>query len=132
VQRVDAALLDGQFLPARGLDRADQPVVLAFVAQIGQRGVVGVGVGVQRGQQLGMGAGAGGVVLAAGPHVGGPQRPPVGRGDHLDVAAVVMVLARPPQGHPGVGPSARDRSVRISAHPRMPTAPSFAGVAGGR
>src|SRR3712207_6945562 len=50
-------------------------------------------------QRLGMGAQRGGVVLAAGPYVRGPDRPAVGGGDDLHVAAVGGVLARPPQVH---------------------------------
>jgi hypothetical protein len=51
--------------------------------------------------KVGIGAGGGGVVLAAGAHVGGgPRGPAVGGRDDLDVAAGVAVLARPPQIHP--------------------------------
>lgn len=42
-------------------------------------------------------ASAGGVVLAARPDAGYPDRESVGVGEHLDVPAVVFVLARPPQ-----------------------------------
>jgi hypothetical protein len=50
-----------------------------------------------RRHQTGRALGAGGVVFAAGPDGGDPQRPPVGVGEHLQVAAVVLVLAGPPQ-----------------------------------
>ncbi len=43
VQCTDSPLGVGQLVPGRGLDRAGQPLVLAFVAQIGQHGVVEVG-----------------------------------------------------------------------------------------
>src|SRR5512135_724053 len=62
-----------------------------------------------------MGPGAGDIVLAAGPDVGDPPWPSIRRGHDLDVAAVAMVLARPPQIHrPAVdlvGPAALQRSV---------------------
>ena len=69
------------------------------VAQIGQHRVLRVGPGAERGEQAGMGAGTGDVVLAARAHGGGPQRPAVRRGHHLHVPAVVMMLARPQQIH---------------------------------
>lgn len=53
-------------------------------------------------------------MLAARPHLRGPQRPAVGGGDDLDVAAGRGVLARPPQVHPPLEPGAEQRSVRIS------------------
>ncbi len=83
VQQVDAALVRGQ--PALGgvLDRGGQRVAFAFVTQVGQRGVLGVGPLGQGRQCLGVGTQGGGVVLAAGPDVGGPDRPAVGRGDDL-------------------------------------------------
>jgi hypothetical protein len=65
----DGALLDAERLrPAwlRGLlDRADHAGVLAEVAQIGQRDVLGVDPLVGSVEQPGVGAGAGHVVLAA-------------------------------------------------------------------
>jgi hypothetical protein len=48
-----------------------------------------------------IGAGGAHVVLSAGTHVGGPTGPSVRSGDDLDVPAVLVVLAAPPQGHPG-------------------------------
>jgi hypothetical protein len=63
-------------------------------------------------------AGAGGVVLAAGPHRGDPDRPAVRSGDDLHVAAMVLVLPRPPEvcavgarGCDAVG--ADDRAVQV-------------------
>jgi hypothetical protein len=44
-----------------------------------------------------MGAHGGGVVLPAGLHAGGPDRPAVRRVVDLDVAAVLVVFARPLQ-----------------------------------
>lgn len=68
-----------------------------LVAEVGRGGdVEGVGKPVQGGDQA-VGTGAGGVVLAAGPDRRDPERPAVGCGNDLDVAAVVRVLARPPQ-----------------------------------
>ena len=67
--------------------------------------------GADLGEQVGVGAGGGGVVLAARAHVGGPQRPAVRGGDDLDVAAVMVVLARPPQIHPGGRAGVWSRSV---------------------
>src|SRR5689334_18409989 len=78
VQHVESALIDAQLLAAglAGLvDRAHQPLVLALVAQVGQCDVLVVGPGVERGQQPGVGAGAGDVVLTAGTHARDPQRP---------------------------------------------------------
>src|SRR5262249_19165898 len=60
-----------------------------------------IGGGGQGGQDLGGGAQGSGVVLAAGPHIGGPDRPAVRHRDDLYVAAVVGVLARPPEVHAG-------------------------------
>ena len=48
-----------------------------------------------------MGAGAGCVLFAAGAYIRDPQGRAVGGGEDLDVAAVLVVLARPPQVHPG-------------------------------
>ena len=121
VQQVHGALIGGQ--PAAGglLDRRGQRRPFALVAQVGQHGVGLVGPLGQQRQRLGVGAQRGGVVLAAGAHVRGPDRPAVGGGDDLDVAAVGGMLARPPQIHPpvrpsprAVGPGTRTRSVRIS------------------
>jgi hypothetical protein len=68
-----------------------------LVAEVGQGGDVGgVGEPVQGGDQA-VGTGAGGVVLAAGPDRRDPERSAVGCGNDLDVAAVVLALARPPQ-----------------------------------
>ena len=50
------------------LDRAEEAGVLAFVAEVGERDVLSVGPGVEYREQVGMGAGAGGVVLAARPY----------------------------------------------------------------
>lgn len=47
-------------------------------------------------QQAGRGAGARDVVFTTGPDIGCPYRPPIGSGQHLDIAAVMTVLARPP------------------------------------
>jgi hypothetical protein len=65
-------------------------VGFAFVAQVGQGGQVRRGQGDHR--QDAVVAQAGGVMLTAWPYVGGPQRPAVGGGDDLDVAAVVVVV----------------------------------------
>ena len=65
-----------------------------------------------------LGADGRGVVLTAWAHVGGPQRPPVGGRDDLDVAAVVAMLARPPQVYAGFGPGVAIRSVAINVPSR--------------
>ncbi|GAA1656868.1 hypothetical protein GCM10009679_72740 [Saccharothrix algeriensis] len=92
VQPVELALVVGE-LPAGGfLDRHDEHV-LAFVAQVGQGGQVIAGLLAERGQHLFVFAQAGGVVFAAGTYLGGPDRPPVGGGRDLDVAAMVVVFA---------------------------------------
>jgi hypothetical protein len=75
--------------------------------------MLGVGLVAERVEQSIVGAGAGGVVLPAGPDRGGPQGPAVRTGHDLDVPAVMVVLARPPQVHPQGGPVAFERSVRI-------------------
>ena len=56
----------------------------------------------------------GGVVLASGADVGGPQRPAVGCGDDLHVPAVVGVMPDHHRSTPAVGPRPRQRSVSIS------------------
>ena len=73
------------------LERDDDGVGFAFVAEVGQGTQVGSdgGEGVE---QTGVGPQAGGVVFPAGPHPGGPQRPAVRGGQDLDIAAVVRVL----------------------------------------
>ena len=101
MQHVDRALFGGRGDPAGVLDRAGHAGVLALVAQVGEDRVALVGPGGERVEQTVMGPGAGGVVLAAWAHRGGPQRPSVRGSDHLDVRAVMVVLARPPQVHPG-------------------------------
>jgi hypothetical protein len=128
VQRVDRALLDGRLHPTGGLDRAGQPGVLALVAQIGQHRVLGVGPVGERVEQSGMGAGAGGVVLAARSDRRRPQRPAIRGGDDLHVPAVAGVLSRPPEIHSGgrtdgFGPVGADHGavevhVGVSGHPR--------------
>jgi len=63
---------------------------------------------------------AGGVVLTAWTHVGGPQRPPVRGRDDLDVAAVVvMQLPDHHRSTPGVGPGVATRSVAIGVPSRL-------------
>ena len=86
--------------PVGLLDRDTQDLGLAFVAQVGQAEPTVVDPGADLGEQVGVGAGGGGVMLAARTHVGGPQRPAVRGGDDLDVPAVMVMLARPPQIHP--------------------------------
>jgi hypothetical protein len=81
------------------LDGDGDRIGFAFVTQISQDGEVFAGPGGECGQDLGVRAQGGGVVLASGTDVGGPQRPAVGCGDDLDVPAVVGVFARPPQIH---------------------------------
>ncbi len=95
------------------LERHGDRVGLALVAQITQSAQVIGSVG-ESGQDLGVDAYRGGVVLPARPNVGSPDRPAVGDGDHLDVAAVVIVLARPPQIHSRGGSGVRQRSVSTS------------------
>src|SRR3954462_3916668 len=106
MERVDGELIGGQRPAGELLDRGGQRGLLALVAQIAEGGVVVVGPLDQCRQQLGVGAQRGGVVFPAGPHARGPDRPAVGGGQHLDVAAVGGVLARPPQVHPQLGPAA--------------------------
>lgn len=87
-------LITGQGRVRGLLDWMAQGGVEVRLAQLGERGqAVLVHGALQRSQQIGLGPGAGGVVLAA----GGPQRPPVRGGQHLNGAAVVFVLARPPE-----------------------------------
>ena len=68
VQRVDGALVDGERAAPGPLDRRDQHISFAFVAQVGQHGVDLVGPLGQQRQRLGVGTQRGGVVLPAGPH----------------------------------------------------------------
>jgi hypothetical protein len=114
VQQVDGALVVGQRRVGGLLDWRGQRRPLTLVAEIGQGDVLGVGPLGQQRQRLGMGAQRGGVVLATRPHRRGPDRPAVGRGDDLDVAAVSGVLARPPQvdlAARSVGPGGRAGNV---------------------
>ncbi len=94
-------LADGE--PADGglLDRDADRGGFAFVAQVGQGGQVRRGQG-ERWQDV-MVTDAGGVVLTALSHLGGPQWPAVGGGDDLDIAARVVMFSGPPQVHPGGG-----------------------------
>ena len=68
------------------LERHGDGFGLAFVAEVAQRPEFVADV-VQHREDLFVGAQSGGVVLASGAYVGGPDRPPVGNGDDLDVAA---------------------------------------------
>ena len=69
-------LLLDQEQPAvlRSLERDGDRIGEAVVAQIAEGAQVCTGVG-EGGQDLGVGACGGGVVFAAGPYVGGPDRP---------------------------------------------------------
>jgi hypothetical protein len=77
------------------LERPGDGVGFALVAQIAEGAEVTAGRG-KSGQDLGVGAHRGGVVLTAGSYLRSPDRPAVRRGDDLDVAAVVGVLASTP------------------------------------
>jgi hypothetical protein len=66
VQGLDGALIGGEFGAGAVFDRAGQPRVLAFVAQISEYGVVGVGPVVEGVEQPGVRAGAGDVVWTRG------------------------------------------------------------------
>src|SRR3954468_6079934 len=94
------ALVLGQGPVGGSLDRGGDGGPFALVAQVAEGGVVLVGPLGQQRQHVGVGAQRGGVVLAAGPHARGPDRPAVGNGHDLHVAAVGRVLARPPTGPP--------------------------------
>lgn len=78
--------------------------------------------------RAGVGLGAGGVVLTTGTHLKGPDRPPVGGGHHLDVAAVMLMFSRPPKvravgagrAHPvGAHQGAVQVQVRESGRPQV-------------
>jgi hypothetical protein len=93
-------LVRGQLATGGFLDRDAEDLGLAFVAQIGQPVLPVVDPGGDLGEQVGVGAGGGGVVLAARAYRRGSQRPAVGGGDDLDVPTVMAVLPAPPQIHP--------------------------------
>ena len=80
----------------------------AFVGQVSQAHLPITDAQGDQFEQLGVGLGGGQVVFPPGAHVGGPQRPAVGGGDDLDVSAVMLVLAAPPQVHAGGGAGSVD------------------------
>ena len=61
-------LVDGQLAVGGFLDRDAEQIGLAFVAQVGQAEVAVGAPGGDLVEQVGVGAGGGGVVLAAGAH----------------------------------------------------------------
>ena len=67
-----------------------------------------------------VGAYRGGVVFSAGPHREGPDRPAIGHGDELEVAAVVVVFAGPARLDARGGSRVRHWSVSTSL-PSMPS-----------
>ena len=101
VDGVISLLINSQ-LPALGfLERDLEDVGFAFVAEVGQAQLAITDPRGDQLQQIGVGAGGGGVVFTARAYVRGPQRPAVRGRDDLDVSAVVLVFPAPPQVHPG-------------------------------
>src|SRR5512143_1745877 len=105
---VEGLLVHGQRAALGFLERDLEDVGFAFVAQVGQAHLPVTDPQGDQVDQVGVGAGGRQVVFAAGAYVGGPQRPAVGGGDDLDVPAVVLVLAAPPQVDAGGGAGSVD------------------------
>lgn len=94
---VERLLPDGEFAVLGLLEGVTEAVAGVLVARVGQGGDVREGCElVERGVQP-VGAGAGGVVFAAGVDGWDLDRSAVGGGDGLDVAAVVLVFSGPSQ-----------------------------------
>jgi hypothetical protein len=103
VDGVVGLLVLGKF-PAGGfLGREAEEVGFTLVAEVGQGQATVLDPVGDALQENGVGAGSGGVVLASGPHIGGPQRPSVRGRKYLDVPAVVFVLPTPPEIDSGRG-----------------------------
>jgi hypothetical protein len=96
------------------LDGNGDRVGLALIAEIAKNAPLIAGPFGKGGQHFRVGAQRGGVVFTAGPDLRCPQRPAVGRGEDLDVAAMVVVFARPPQIDLHRWPRSRQRSVSIN------------------
>ncbi|GAA5179076.1 hypothetical protein GCM10023322_07970 [Rugosimonospora acidiphila] len=97
---VVGALICSELTTGGFFDRVEDRWGHIDVAQVSQRRHAVVGGDLKAWQQAVGGAGAGGVVLASRAHVGGPDQEAGRVGEDLDVVAVVLALARPPQ----VGP----------------------------
>src|SRR5690606_2537648 len=129
VQRVAGAFVDGQLAAGGLLGRDDELVVEGLVAEVGQHVASGRVPGLDRLKQTVGGAGTGAVVLAAGSDRRDPDRPAVRCGQHLDVAAVGLVLAGPPQVDPAGG--ARDGAAVGADHGAVEVDVGVAGHRGG-
>jgi len=87
----------GEFTALGLLDRVAKAVCDVLIAEVGQGGDAQGGGEPVEGVDQAVGTGAGGVVLAARPDRGDPQRPAVRCRDDLYVPSVVLVFPRPPQ-----------------------------------
>src|SRR4051812_48168629 len=110
---VELLLQRGECGVFRLLERHGDRVGFTFVTEVAEATQIGCRF-YEGGQDLAVGTDRGGVVLAAGSHLRGPDRPAVRHRDNLDVAAVVGVLPDHHRSTPGVGPGVPTRSVSIS------------------